>query len=85
MTNDPPIAEQWHAALDGRERSEAPVYVPPERRPPPADGRREGVLFRLSTTPSLFSRPGAALHSSLAWECSTKRRGWKIGEEAESK
>jgi hypothetical protein len=28
MTNDPPIAEQWHAALDGRERSEAPVYVP---------------------------------------------------------
>ncbi len=24
MTNDPPIAEQWHAALDGRERSELP-------------------------------------------------------------
>jgi hypothetical protein len=73
MTNDPPIAEQWHAALDGRERSEAPVYVPPERRPPPADGRREGVLFRLSTTPRPFLVLRAVLHSSCARECSAKR------------
>lgn len=57
MTNDPPIAEQWHAALDGRERSEAPVYVPPERRPPLAGERREGVFISTQHDSKAISGP----------------------------
>jgi hypothetical protein len=55
MTNDPPIAEQWHAALDGRERSEAPVYVPDVALAAPGQRATGGrVNFRLTQLRGYF-------------------------------